>query len=32
MTGPDRVFTAKKVPKNGYYQPTPMWNTNIAYL
>jgi hypothetical protein len=27
-----RVFTANKVPKNGCYDPTPMWNTNISYL
>jgi hypothetical protein len=26
------VFTANKVSKNGCYHPTPMWNTNIAYL
>jgi hypothetical protein len=32
MTGPDWVFTANKVPSNGCYHPTPMWNTNIAYL
>jgi hypothetical protein len=27
-----RVFTANKVPRNGCYHPTTMWNTNIAYL
>jgi hypothetical protein len=32
LPGPDRVFTANKVPKNGCYHPTPVWNTNIAYL
>jgi hypothetical protein len=32
MTGPDRDFTANIVPRNGCYHPTPMWNTNIAYL
>jgi hypothetical protein len=31
--GPDTgFFTANIVPRNGCYHPTPMWNTNIAYL
>jgi hypothetical protein len=33
MTGPDTfVLRANTVPRNECYHPTPMWNTNIAYL
>ncbi len=27
-----RVFTAIKVPSNGCYRPTPMWNSDIAFV
>jgi hypothetical protein len=32
VTSTDRISTANIVPRNGCCHPTPMWNTNIAYL